>query len=49
MRRWLDDAFVLAGAACCGIGLWCLSPTAVWFYAGAWLILIGFVIPRRTR
>lgn len=46
MRRYIDDAFVLTGAVLGGVGVYTTVPAAVWFYAAAWCIGIGYVIGR---
>ncbi len=42
----VDDALVLTGGLLIGAGLYQLWPMAIWFYAGAWCIVIGLAIPR---
>lgn len=41
-----DDAFVALGVVCGWIGVYRLWPTYAWFYAGACLIGVGYVLGR---
>ena len=40
----VPDAFLLAGAASFGVGVWQLDPRAVWLYAGAVLVWLAFAL-----
>jgi len=46
MRRYIDDAFVGTGAVLGGIGVYTIAPWAIWFYAGAWCVFVGYVLGR---
>lgn len=41
MRKFLDDVLILAGCGSILYGTWLVNPIAVWFVAGAMLILAG--------
>ena len=46
VRDGLDDGFVLVGAVLIGVGVFRLWPAGIWFYIGAWCVLIGLMIPQ---
>jgi hypothetical protein len=46
MRRYLDDLCVGAGAVVAGVGVYCVWPPGVLFYAGGCLVLLGLAFGR---
>jgi hypothetical protein len=45
----LDDFCVLVGLCLAGVGVYRVCPVATWFYAGASLIVVAYLLARGMR